>query len=116
MVGGAFCSGTAWVNSSDRNLKDGFQPVDGADILARVAALPISSWHYKSEGPDRPHLGPTAQDFRAAFGLGYGETSIATVDADGVALAAIQALARENVELKTRADALEARLRALESR
>lgn len=29
------------------------------------------------------HLGPTAQDFRAAFGLGENDTAIHTVHADG---------------------------------
>ncbi len=33
-----------------------------------------------------------AQDFYAAFGLGNSDTHIGTVDADGVALAAIQGL------------------------
>ena len=33
-----------------------------------------------------------AQDFHAAFGLGTDDKHIATVDADGVALAAIQGL------------------------
>ena len=45
-----------------------------------------------------------AQDFRAAFGLGAHETAIATVDADGVALAAIQAL---NQKLEERSRRLE---------
>jgi trimeric autotransporter adhesin len=36
--------------------------------------------------------GPMAQDFRAAFGLGACDTEIVTIDADGVALAAIQGL------------------------
>jgi DNA-binding transcriptional MerR regulator len=39
-----------------------------------------------------------AQDFHAAFGLGTDDKHIATVDADGVALAAIQGL-NEKVEL-----------------
>ena len=38
------------------------------------------------------HVGPTAQDFREAFGLGLDAKSIGTIDADGVALAAIQGL------------------------
>jgi DNA-binding FadR family transcriptional regulator len=42
-----------------------------------------------------------AQDFRAAFGLGDNERTIATVDADGVALAAIQGL-NTKVELALR--------------
>lgn len=52
--------------------------------------MPISIWSYKQE--DIRHVGPMAQDFYEAFGLGQGETTIATVDADGIALAAIKAL------------------------
>ncbi len=37
-------------------------------------------------------MGPTAQDFYAAFDLGRDDTSISTVDEGGVALAAIQGL------------------------
>ena len=121
--GGAYCSGTTWVNASDRNLKDGFAPADTADILARVAALPISTWHYRSEGEGTRHLGPTAQDFRAAFGLGYDDTSIATVDEGGVALAALQAMSREvqalkqqNGTLQQELDLLRQRLHALDGR
>jgi hypothetical protein len=42
-----------------------------------------------------------AQDFHAAFGLGTDERHIATVDADGVALAAIQGL-NDKVEERSR--------------
>jgi hypothetical protein len=38
------------------------------------------------------HIGPVAQDFHATFGLGHDERYIGTIDADGVALAAIQGL------------------------
>jgi hypothetical protein len=48
-----------------------------------------------------------AQDFRAAFSLGENDTTITTVDADGVALAAIQGL---NDVLKAK----EERIQALE--
>ena len=54
-----------------------------------------------SHAPDKRHIGPVAQDFHAAFGLGTHETAIATVDADGVALAAIQGL-NEKVEAEVR--------------
>lgn len=130
VAGGAYCSGTTWVNASDKNLKDGFATVDVQTILEKVASLPLSSWHYTSEGASATHLGPTAQDFRAAFGLGYNDTSIATVDADGVALASIQALhaalkqqttavaqlTTENQSLKQQLDDVLARLRTLENR
>ena len=32
------------VNASDRNLKEDFAPVDARDILARVAAMPVTQW------------------------------------------------------------------------
>lgn len=89
---GAFLShGGSWVNSSDANLKENMRPVDSSDILTKVAELPIHQWNYKVER-DVNHIGPTAQDFHAAFGLGENDVTIGTVDADGVALAAIQAL------------------------
>ncbi len=120
VAGGASCDGASWINASDRNLKENFASVDAREILAKVAALPIARWNYKADTVSR-HLGPVAQDFRAAFGLGADDTGIATVDAEGVALAAIQGLAEivmeretELASLKTRNAALEHRLEALE--
>lgn len=52
-----------------------------------------------------------AQDFKAAFGLGETDTGIATVDADGVALAAIQGLNMKLEERLAAKDAEIARLR-----
>jgi uncharacterized coiled-coil protein SlyX len=49
-----------------------------------------------------------AQDFRAAFGLGDDDKVISTVDADGVALAAAQALEARTATQQQRIDALEA--------
>ncbi len=103
--GNLFTAGT--VNPpSDRNAKENFTPVDARAVLAKVAALPITGWNYKADSATR-HVGPMAQDFHAAFGLGTDERHIATVDADGVALAAIQGLNQkveeqraENAELK----------------
>jgi hypothetical protein len=110
-VGNATCTGNTWVNASDRNLKENLQPVNALAILEKVAALPLSTWSYKSQTDTVRHLGPMAQDFKAAFGLGHSDTSITTVDADGVALAAIQGLnqklERENTELKARLEILE---------
>jgi len=69
MVGNARCDGSTWIVASDRNLKDNFVPVSTREILAKVAGLPITRWNYKSD-TNTAHLGPVAQDFRAAFGLG----------------------------------------------
>ncbi len=82
---------TAFNPASDRHLKENFAAVSPREVLAKVAALPISRWNFKGD-PATPHFGPMAQDFHAAFGLGTDERHIATVDADGVALAAIQGL------------------------
>lgn len=89
----------ALVTGSDVNAKENIAPVSAEKILAGVVALPIATWNFRDD-PSGTHLGPMAQDFRAAFGLGNTDTGIFTVDADGVALAAIQALARQNAELR----------------
>jgi FtsZ-binding cell division protein ZapB len=68
--------------------------------------MPISSWRYKNEEESIRHIGPTAQDFKAAFGLGSSDTRIATVDADGIALVAIKALKEENDRLKADSERL----------
>jgi len=81
---------------SDRNAKENFLPVQPREMLEKVVALPLSSWNYKADTATR-HVGPVAQDFYAAFNVGTDEKHIATVDADGVALAAIQGL-NEKVE------------------
>jgi len=111
----------SWATWSDRQAKANFAPVDSQDILTRLANLPIQTWNYKTQEPAIRHIGPTAQDFQAAFGLGEDERHISTVDADGVALAAIQGLyqlSREQagqIETLQRQNAdLEARLTMLE--
>lgn len=112
---GAYLSwGGTWTNASDVNLKENFVAIDSRAVLEAVADLPIQSWNYRSEDDDVRHVGPTAQDFAAAFGLGDGETAISTVDADGVALTAVQALYQINQEQAVQIEELEERLAALE--
>jgi hypothetical protein len=94
-----------WVNASDRNSKTDFQSIDSQDVLARVVAMPVTQWRYKSDGTDVAHIGPMAQDFFAAFKLGTDDKAIGTVDESGVALAAIQGL---NQKIDTRDAALRA--------
>lgn len=87
---GLAAGGGSWTTISDRNAKENFTPVDALGVLAKVVALPLSTWNYKAQAAAIRHVGPMAQDFKAAFGVGETDTGIATVDADGVALAAIQ--------------------------
>ena len=81
---------SAWSVISDRHAKENWIDVDAREVLARVGMLPIGEWNYKAQGSEVRHIGPAAQDFHAAFGLGHSNRVITTVDADGVALAAIK--------------------------
>ncbi len=104
---------------SDRATKQAIAPLDPAALLERLARLPLSSWEYKGQDGVR-HVGPMAQDFAAAFGLGADDRHIAPGDMAGVGLAAIQALKAENNALRAaqatlaeQVAALAAELRAL---
>jgi hypothetical protein len=112
---GAYLSDSGvWSNASDRALKTDFEPIDARDTLRRVASLPIQRWRYRSETPDVAHVGPVAQDFRAAFGLGSDDKAIGTVDADGVALLAIQGLYQELGDRDSKIADQQRRIAALE--
>jgi hypothetical protein len=95
VAGGAYCDGTNWVNASDVNSKENFAAVDGAELLAKIDQLQITRWNYKQDDESVTHIGPTAQDFHSAFGVGSNDKSISTVDPSGIALAAIQELVRQ---------------------
>jgi hypothetical protein len=122
-TGGYLTTGGTWTNASDRNEKKNLSPVDPREVLERVSALGIARWNYKSEADSTQHVGPMAQDFHAAFGLGDSDKSIATIDADGVALAAIQGLYQivqekdcDIEELRAEIDRLEALVSTLVER
>ena len=106
---------SSWAMVSDSALKRNIREVDYHEILERVAALPISQWSYEAQDESIEHIGPMAQDFYRLFGLGEDDKHINTLDPDGVALAAIKALYKENKELKQRLDELEARINSSES-
>jgi len=99
------------IDNSDRNRKEHFEAVDPRAVLARVVTLPIERWSYKGEAVR--HLGPMAQDFAAAFGLGADDRHIFTLDAAGVALGAIQGLHLLVQTQQARLEALERELAAL---
>lgn len=122
----------SWSSVSDRNAKEDFAPLNASTALAGVAALPLTTWSYRTE-PGVRHAGPMAQDFYATFGIGEDDRHISEVDEGGVALAAIQGLnqkldagsqkseiglrqAESQIdELKTENAELKARLEKLES-
>ena len=90
----------SWSTLSDRSAKEEFHAVDVKEVLDRLVAVPISNWNYKTQDKSIRHLGPMAQDFRAAFHIGEDDKHISTVDEEGVALAAIQGL-NQKVEEQT---------------
>ena len=106
-------SATSFSPSSDRNLKEHFAPVDLQAVLTKLCGLSVQEWNFKSEEGTR-HVGPMAQDFHAAFGLGTDDRHITTVDADGIAFAAIQGLNQKLAAKDAEIAALQARLAALE--
>ena len=114
--------GGSWSSVSDFHMKENVELLDGEDVLRRIRAIPISSWNYKTQDPSIRHIGPMAQDFYAAFGVGENEKLISTIDIDGVSLAAAKALESRSVAqqaeieaLKQRNTELEERLRRLEA-
>jgi hypothetical protein len=120
VIGNILASGTI-TGSSDRNVKTNFASVNPRDVLDKVAGLPITRWNYDAD-LDVAHIGPMAQDFFAAFNVGMDDKHISMVDADGVALAAIQGLNQkleetraENAKLRQQNDSLATRLNELEA-
>lgn len=115
--GASLSNGGTWTNASSRTLKQNFAPVDTVAMLEKLVALPITTWTYKTS-TEGTHIGPIAEDFKASFGLAGDGKSIATVDADGVALAAIQGLnaklENENAQLRARMAVIEQALLKLQ--
>ncbi|GAB3830555.1 tail fiber domain-containing protein [Hymenobacter jeollabukensis] len=103
----------SWTTLSDRRAKENFRPLDAEQVLLKVAALPITEWNYKAQPATQRHVGPMAQDFYQAFRLdGIGrDTTINTIDIDGVNMVAIQALEKRTARLQQDNEQLRAQLR-----
>ena len=102
------------VHTSDRNSKEDISLIDSGEVLKKIQKLPIYSWKYKSQSIN--HVGPMAQDFYQAFGLGLDDKTISSVDMDGVALAAIKELGSLVIELQLRIKILEEQMATGKSR
>nr|WP_051877366.1 hypothetical protein [Streptomyces natalensis] len=81
-----------------------------------MLTLPVTTWHYKTDPPGVCHLGPMAQDWKAAFNLGDDDTMIWCVDANGVTIVSIQALHRLITDLQTANARLQSQLADLTTR
>jgi len=108
--------GGAWNTMSDKNKKENFKTVDKQEILDKLVAMPVDSWNYKTQNKNITHIGPYAQDFNKAYGLGDGKLSISTIDSNGIALVSVQALAERNKILNQKNKELEHKMNSLEAR
>ena len=89
-VGGNLRIAGTLTEGSDRALKQNIESLDADTVLDKVSSLPITEWSYKA-APTNRHIGPMAQDFHAAFGLGADNKLISPRDLASVSLVAIQA-------------------------
>ena len=95
---GAYLSaGGVWTDISDIHLKEEITPQNSDIILQKIMQLPVTKWKYT--GTSEYHIGPMAQDFTTLFGIGDGK-SLSAMDKSGVALLGIQALQKENEDLR----------------
>ena len=111
-VGCTLSSGAGWVCTSDRATKQSIRDVNVRDVLKQVVNLAVPSWEFIG-ATDNRHIGPMAQDFKKAFGLGDTDKAISAMDMGGVALAAIQGL---NVKLSEQARAKDSEIAKLKAR
>lgn len=104
-----------WNSVCDSTRKTKIAREDGAEVLRKLADVPIFRWYRREGDPTVQHIGPMAQDFWNAFHAGSDSLKISTVDPDGVALAAIQELAKQNLNLHKSNESLQAEIRELRS-
>jgi hypothetical protein len=99
------CEADGNVRWSDRRALKDIEPGPAPEMLPAVRALEVEHWRYRPAvaealGLDQAeHIGPMAEDWQAATGLGDGVT-INVIDAIGVLTKAVQELAAEVAELK----------------
>ncbi len=106
---------------SDMRRKENFRPIDGETVLGKISRFRLTTWNYKGEDARRyRHYGPMAQDFYAAFGhdsvgtVGT-DTTIATLDLNGLNFTAIKALVDRTEALRQKDAQLEQQTRELEA-
>jgi prepilin-type N-terminal cleavage/methylation domain-containing protein len=112
---------SAWSTLSDKNKKENFEKVDGEYVLREIQRMDITKWNYiggdekNKEGDVAFHIGPMAQDFWQAFGIGHNDITILTQDISGVNMKGVQALADRTDRLKAENEDLKKRVAKLEA-
>ncbi|MBI2566918.1 MAG: hypothetical protein HYV63_07810 [Candidatus Schekmanbacteria bacterium] len=113
-------AGNLWIagtltQSSSRAVKGHVVSAESLNVLGHLKNLEVALWSYKHDAPTVKHLGPFAEDFHAAFGLGESSTGIAVSDVAGVALVAVKELQAELEAKNARIDEMSARIAQLEA-
>jgi hypothetical protein len=106
MLGGIVGVGAGIAARSSKTLKRDKSPVGGGVLDRLVEDVPVERWRYKEGVEDsgaRYHIGPYAEDFSRAFGVGDGK-SINLLDAVGVNMAATRELAQKVASLEKKLD------------
>jgi len=96
-----------WATTSTRTAKTNVDPVDPEAVLEGVGEMEIATWEYRDgdgEGQGVRHVGPMAEEFHDVLDVGDSDEHINSIDADGVALASVQGLARRLEEREARID------------
>jgi hypothetical protein len=106
----------SWTCASSRTLKENFRSVSGEDVLKRLKSMPITTWNMTADKSKTKHLGPVAEDFYSAFGLGIGRTTIGMNDIDGVTIAAAKALEARTTSMQTQLKAKDEEIAALKKK
>ncbi len=101
----------SWTCASSRDVKENFEAVDGAAVLSSLRRLPLATFNYIDDASRTRHLGPVAEDFYEAFGLGDSDKSINAQNMAGVSLAAAKALEARTAQLEAEAEALKEQVR-----
>ena len=114
---------TGWSTASTRAVKTNVSPVEPQSALDGVESMEVATWEYTTEdgsGAGTTHIGPMAEDFHEAFDVGDTDEHINSINADGVAFAAIQGLAQrleeENEQLRDELTEKDDQIADLESR
>ncbi|QCC50851.1 tail fiber domain-containing protein [Halapricum salinum] len=112
---------TGWSTSSSRAVKTNVSPFEPDAALSGVEEMDVCTWEYEDEdgeGAGVTHVGPMAEDFHEAFeaDLGDSDEHINSINADGLAFAAIQGLSERLERKEERIDELEAENEQLRER
>ncbi|RYU93049.1 tail fiber domain-containing protein [Emticicia agri] len=111
---------TAWSSISDSTRKEKFVKADGEVFLTKLRNLRLGSWNYKGQKTNKPErfYGPMAQEIFAAYGKdSYGtignDTTVSTLNMDGLLFIFSQALEKRTQNLKSENQQLKAEISTL---